>query len=63
MARDFRTAEDLSDVIVSALAVNDVAVQVRKDHAYGWQPIVVASPGDMIGYQRCVEAIANRLRL
>ena len=32
-------------------------------HAYGWQPLVVASPGDMIGYQRRVEEIAKRLRL
>jgi hypothetical protein len=62
MAKEFRTAEQLSGMIVSALAVKDVDVQVRKDHAYGWQPIVVASPGDLIGYQRRVEEIANRLR-
>jgi hypothetical protein len=63
MAKDFRTAEQLSDMIVSALHVKDVGVQVRKDHAYGWQPIVVSSPGDLIGYQRRVEEIANRLRI
>jgi hypothetical protein len=63
MAKEFRTAEQLSGMIVSALAVKDVDVQVRKDHAYGWQPIVVASPGDLIGYQRRAEEIANRLRL
>jgi hypothetical protein len=63
MTRELRTAEQLSDMIVSALRVKDVNVQVRKDHAYGWQPIVVASPGDLIGYQRRVEEIANRLRL
>jgi hypothetical protein len=63
MARELRTAEQLSDMIVSALHVKDVDVQVRKDHAYGWQPIVVASPGDLIGYQRRVKEIANRLRL
>jgi hypothetical protein len=40
-----RTADELSGMILSALAVKDVAVRVRKDHAYGWQPIVVASPG------------------
>jgi hypothetical protein len=62
MAKEFRTAEQLSDMIVSALHVKDVGVQVRKDHAYGWQPIVVSSPGDLIGYQRRVEEIANRLR-
>ena len=63
MAKELRTAEQLSDMIVSALHVRDVAVHVRKDHAYGWQPLVVASPGDMIGYQRRVEEIAKRLRL
>ena len=59
MAKEFRTAEQLSDMIVSALHVKDVGVQVRKDHAYGWQPIVVSSPGDLIGYQRRVGEIAK----
>jgi hypothetical protein len=59
MAKEFRTAEQLSDLIVSALG----DIQVRKDHAYGWQPTVVSSPGDLIGYQRRVEEIANRLRV
>jgi hypothetical protein len=62
MARELRTAEQLSDMIASALGVEHVDIQVRKDHAYGWQPIVVSSPGDLIGYQRRVEQIANRLR-
>ena len=52
MAKEYRTAGELSGMVLSALAVKDVAVQVRKDHAYGWQPIVVASPGDLTGYQR-----------
>jgi hypothetical protein len=30
IAREFRTAAELSDMIVSALAVKDVAIQVRK---------------------------------
>jgi hypothetical protein len=50
-------------LIVSALGVNGLDIQVRKDHAYGWQPTVVSSPGDLIGYQRRVEEIANRLRV
>jgi len=62
MAKELKTAQQLSDMIVSALQVKDVDVQIRKDHAYGWQPIVVSSPGDLIGYQRRVEEIANRLR-
>ena len=62
MAKELRTAEQLSDMIVGALGVGEVRVRVRKDHAYGWQPTVVSSPGDSIGYQRRVEEIANRLR-
>jgi hypothetical protein len=63
MAKELRTAEQLSDMIVSSLGVREIEIQVRQDHAYGWQPTVVASPGDLIGYQRRVEEIANRLRL
>jgi hypothetical protein len=62
MTKQLRTAEQLSDLIVSSLGVKDMEIQVRQDHAYGWQPTVVASPGDLIGYQRRVEEIANRLR-
>jgi hypothetical protein len=62
MAKELRTAQQLSDMIIDALGVGEVSVRVRKDHAYGWQPTVVSSPGDAIGYQRRVEEIANRLR-
>jgi hypothetical protein len=62
MAKELRTAEQLSEMLVSALGVREVDVQIRKDHAYGWQPTVVSSPGDLIGYQRRVDEIANRLR-
>ena len=62
MAKELKSAQQLSDMIVAALGVSEVSVRVRKDHAYGWQPTVVSSPGDSIGYQRRVEEIANRLR-
>lgn len=62
MAKELRTAEQLSDIIVGALGISEVDVRVRKDHAFGWQPTVISSPGDSIGYQRRVEEIANRLR-
>jgi hypothetical protein len=62
VAKDLKSAKQLSDMIVAALGVSEVSVRVRKDHAYGWQPTVVSSPGDSIGYQRRVEEIANRLR-
>jgi hypothetical protein len=63
MAKELRTAEQLSDMIVSTLGISEVYVSVRKDHAFGWQPTVVSSPGDSIGYQRRVEEIAKPLRL
>ncbi len=63
MAQALRTAEELSDMIVSSLGVKEIEIQIRKDHAYGWQPTVVACPGDLIGCQRRVEEIANRLRV
>jgi hypothetical protein len=48
MAKELKTAEQLSEMIVAALGVKEVYVSVRKDHAYGWQPTVVSSPGDTI---------------
>jgi hypothetical protein len=62
MAKERKTADQLSDMIVSAMGIRDVHIHVRKDHAYGWQPTVVSSPGDSIGFQRRVDEIANRLR-
>jgi hypothetical protein len=62
MAKECKTADQLSDMIVSAIGIGQVHVNVRKDHAYGWQPTVVSSPGDSIGYQRRVDEIAHRLR-
>ena len=63
MAEELRTAEQLADMIVAALGIREICITVRKDHAYGWQPTVVSSPGDSIGYQRRIEEIANRLRV
>ena len=62
MVKERRSAEQLSDMIVDMMGVSEVYVSVRKDHAYGWQPTVVSSPGDSIGFQRRVDEIANRLR-
>ena len=63
MAKELRTAEQLADMIVAALGISEIYITVRKDHAYGWQPTVILSPGDSIGYQRRIEEIANRLRV
>jgi hypothetical protein len=53
-----RSAEQLSNMIIAAIGIGGVSVSVRKD----WQPTVVSSSGDAIGFQRRVEEIANRLR-
>jgi hypothetical protein len=63
MAKEFRTAQQLSDMIVSSLGARETEIQIRKDQACGWQPTVVACPGDLLGYQRRVEEVANRLRV
>ena len=63
MAKELRTAEQLADMIVAALGISEIYIKVREDHAYGWQPTVVSSPGDSIGYLRRVEEIAHRLRV
>jgi hypothetical protein len=63
VVKGLRTAEQLSDMIIAALGVGEVSISVRKDHAYGWQPTVISSPGDTIGYQGRAEEIANRLRV
>jgi hypothetical protein len=44
MAKELRTAEELSDMIVSSLGVREIEIQIRKDRAYGWQPTVVRVP-------------------
>jgi hypothetical protein len=62
MVKDRKTADQLSELITSAMGIREVFVSVRKDHAYGWQPTVISSPGDSIGYQRRVDEIAHRLR-
>jgi hypothetical protein len=41
VAKELKTALQLSDLIVAALGVSEVDLQVRKDHAYGWQPTVI----------------------
>jgi hypothetical protein len=63
VAKELRSANQLADMVVATLGVGEVYITVRKDHAYGWQPTVVSSPGDSICYQRRVEEIAHRLRV
>ena len=63
MIKERITARSLAKMITAEIGVFGLEIAVRKDHAYGWQPNVVAAPGDMIGYQRRAEGIAHRLRM
>ena len=62
MTREFTSAVRLADMIASKIGVVGLEIQVRKDHAFGWQPTVVSAPSDLIGFQRRAEEIAHRLR-
>jgi hypothetical protein len=56
-------AEQLADMIGKKINVSGVEISVRKDHAFGWMPTILSSPGDPIGYQRRAEEIARYLRV
>ena len=62
MVREHVTAQQLAELIARKIAVADLEIVVRKDHAFGFQPTVLSAPGDLIGYQRRAEEIAHRLR-
>jgi hypothetical protein len=62
MLKERITARQLAEMITEKIGAAGLEVVVRKDHAYGWQPNVVSAPGDLIGYQRRAEEIADRLR-
>lgn len=62
MFKEQVTAKNLAEMITEKIGAVGLEVIVRRDHAYGWQPNVVSAPGDLIGYQRRVEEIAERLR-
>ena len=62
MLKERVTAKHLAELITQRIGVVGLEVIVRRDHAYGWQPNVVSAPGDLIGYQRRVEEVAEQLR-
>jgi hypothetical protein len=63
MVKERVSARELAERITAKIGVAGFAVFVRRDHAYGRQPNVVAAPRDLIGYQRLAGEIANRLRV
>jgi hypothetical protein len=46
------SANQLAQMIRSAIGVAEVFVQIRRDHAYGWQPRVEASGINTVSFQR-----------
>lgn len=62
MPKTGKTADELADMIAAQLGVGELAIGVRKDHAYGWQPVVHYAPGNQLGFQRRADEIADRLR-
>jgi hypothetical protein len=63
MLKEKLSARLLAEMIATKIGVHGLEITVRKDHAFGWMPTVVAAPGDLIGYQRRAEEVANRLRV
>jgi hypothetical protein len=63
MVKERVTARTLAGMITAKIGAPGLEIVVHEDHAYGWQPNVVAAPGDLIGYQRRAEEVAHRLRV
>jgi hypothetical protein len=61
MPKERKTVDQLSDMIVSAMGSKGVYPCLQR-LCYSWQPTVISSLGDSIGFQRRVDEIANRLR-
>ena len=62
MRKTRKTAQEIADLIMAQLGARDVLIGVRKDHAYGWQPMIEYASGNQLGFQRRAEEIAERLR-
>jgi hypothetical protein len=62
MGKARKTARELAELIHAQLGVSDVAIGVRKDHAFGWQPLIEYAPGNQLGFQRRADEIAEKLR-
>ena len=62
MCKPRKTARELAELIYVQLGVLELEIGVRKDHAYGWQPMVEYAPGNQLGFQRRADEIAEKLR-
>jgi hypothetical protein len=62
MLKTRKTARELADIIRAQIGNEELAIGVRKDHAYGWQPMIEYAPGNQLGFQRRADEIAEKLR-
>ncbi|QIO98855.1 hypothetical protein [Bradyrhizobium symbiodeficiens] len=62
MAKEFKSAQELSDLIHQVVGIPGFDVVVRRDHACRWQPIILSAPANPISFHRHVEEIADRMR-
>jgi hypothetical protein len=62
MPKTRKTAQELADLITAQIGVGGLSIGVRKDHAYGWQPMIEYAPGNQLGFQRRADEIADLLR-
>ena len=62
VTKEQKSAAELSDMIYRSIGVSGIQIDVRADHAYGWQPMVYCSSRDGLGLQRRAEEIAHQLR-
>ena len=63
MSKQRVSANQLADMITSKINVSGLEISVRRDHAFGWTPTVLAAPANQIGFQRRAEEIARHLRV
>jgi hypothetical protein len=62
MGKTRKTARELAELVQQRIGVSELAIGVRKDHAFGWQPMIEYAPGNQLGFQRRADEIAERLR-
>jgi hypothetical protein len=62
MSKTRKSARELAELIRAQIGVGELAIGVRKDHAFGWQPMIEYAPGNQLGFQRRADEIAEKLR-
>jgi hypothetical protein len=62
MSKTRKSGRELAELIRMQIGVGELAIGVRKDHAFGWQPMIEYAPGNALGFQRRADEIAEKLR-